>query len=275
MSQNKTKIQGLEPNEQQYSGGGYAPNQSFYTPNGASSSRSRGTVVPGMSRPAENSGPYTSAQQPTAEKVRDGKPVVGFLYSISRTAMGEYWPLYVGRNTIGQNPSSDIVLGEATVSNDHAVLVVRMKKPSGEVIAAVKDSASTNGTLLNGESIDFETVECHNGDVITIGNNYELVVVLLDAAKMGLSVSESFIRVIGEEEDYYTGTTEQNYQASQQADSSQRGTRPGGFSPFNDGPTSWGPGSEPMGGTYSYGPSQGTVGMDGSTGNNHGGTIPV
>ena len=36
-----------------------------------------------------------------------GKPVVGFLYSISKTAAGEFWPIHIGQNTIGQN-----ILGE-------------------------------------------------------------------------------------------------------------------------------------------------------------------
>ena len=40
-------------------------------------------------------------QQPQQRRViQTGKPVLGFLYSVSRTAAAEYWPLCQGPNTI-------------------------------------------------------------------------------------------------------------------------------------------------------------------------------
>lgn len=275
MSQKKTKIQGLEPEEQNY-GGAYTPNQSFYTQS-APASKPKGTIVPGMAQPTDMSVGNSQGQMPGHYIQRqDGKPVVGFLYSVSRTAMGEYWPLYVGRNTIGQKSECDIPLLEATVSGEHAVIVVRMKKPSGEIIAAIKDTESSNGTLLNGMSIDFDAVECHSGDVITVGNNYELVLVLVDTAKLRLKTSTAFIPV--ESADSVENPMQSNYMQSNpsmQSDPSKRGTKPGGFSPFQDGPTSWG-GFRPTDGTSDgFSPSDGTVGMDGVSGGQHGGTIPM
>ena len=55
--------------------------------------------------------------------------------------------------------------------------------------------------MINGETIGFSAEECKNGDVITIGNNYELVLILIDAAKMNLAVSKDFIPVEIEDND--------------------------------------------------------------------------
>jgi pSer/pThr/pTyr-binding forkhead associated (FHA) protein len=195
----------------------------------------------------------------TRKAVQPGKPIVGFLYSISRTRVGEFWPLQMGRNTIGQAEDSDILLAEGTVSSNHAVIVTRQIK-SG-IIAAITDSQSTNGTMINGEPIGFSAEECHDGDIITIGNNYELVLILIDAEKRGLKVSQDFIPVEVQVED----------EEQEDVPSFSGGTtRPGGFDPYNDGPTAWGN----NGGGYS--PVGGTVGMDGSMpGGNHGGTVPM
>ena len=185
---------------------------------------------------------------------------MGFLYSISKTPAGEFWQLQIGRNTIGQGSDADICLLEGTVSINHAVLVVRQITNTGGVIAAITDTQSTNGTILNGETIGFSAVECHNGDIITIGDNYELFLILVDSAKLKLSVSPNFIPVENEDE---VADSEDipNFPGG--------ATRPGGFEQPYDGPSPWG--------TNGYNPaSGGTVGMDGSmTGNNHGGTIPM
>lgn len=113
--------------------------------------------------------------------------------------------------------------------------------------------------FLNGETIGFSAVECHNGDIITIGDNYELFLILVDSAKLNLSVSSNFIPVESED-DVDDGADIPNFPGG--------AIRPGGFEPY-DGPS-------PRG-TNGYNPSAGgTVGMDGSmTGDNHGGTIPM
>lgn len=260
MSQNKTVIQGLEPADTHVGGASMGSNSSFYSRGNRQAAR--GTVVPGM-MDAQADTVNNNAEQVAAPKprraVQPGKPVVGFLYSISRTPMGEYWPLQMGRNTIGQSEDCDILLAEGTVSSNHAVIVTRQVK-SG-IIAAITDAQSTNGTMINGDPIGFTPEECHDGDIITIGNNYELVLVLIDAAKCGLSVSKDFIPVEVE-----SSTEELDDVPSFKPGS----TRPGGFDPYNDGPTAWGN----NGGGFS--PVGGTVGMDGSvSGGNHGGTIPM
>ena len=262
MSQNKTVIQGLEP-ETNYGGAhSGASSNNFYSRSNRPSS-ARGTIVPGMSETQNNSASANAEAAETATQprrtVQPGKPVVGFLYSISRTRFGEYWPIQLGMNTIGQAEGNDIQLAEGTVSGRHAKLLTRQGKDS--LIARISDDESTNGTMVNGERLDFGAEELHDGDIITIGNNYEFVLVLIDVEKRGLKPSEKFIPVeVETEEDEFDDIP----------DFSGGATRPGGFDPYNEGPTSWGNG----GGGYS--PAGGTVGMDGSmSGGNHGGTIPM
>ncbi|MBP3790130.1 MAG: FHA domain-containing protein [Prevotella sp.] len=203
MSQNKTVIQGLEPDNssQPYGMGGNGNSQFYNRQANMGGSASRGTVVPGMGgyqqQPAQGGQPVQTVQQQQPRNL--GKPMVGLLYSVSRTAAGEYWPLQIGQNTIGSNPNCDIQLPEGTVSAEHAVLVVRKMKNPEKVIASISDARSTNGTMLNGVSLGFSAEECKNGDIITIGDNYELYLVLLDAASLGLKVKESFIPIETEE----------------------------------------------------------------------------
>jgi len=121
------------------------------------------------------------------------KPIVGFLYSISKSNAGEFWPLHIGSNTIGRSPKCDICLQEGTVSENHATLVVRMMKNPEKVIASVCDSSSTIGTMINGESLGFDQRECLNGDIITIGAHYDLFFILIDAKQIGLKVCTEFI----------------------------------------------------------------------------------
>lgn len=268
MSQNKTVIQGLEPNGRgsgNYGGGGYQDD--FYSRGNSrgNGNSQRGTVVPGMNPRDATPHPSQNFDQFQQKKfVNTGKPVVGFLYSISRTPLGEFWPLHVGKNSIGNTPSSDIELNEGTVSADHAVVVVRQMKGTNKVIAAITDTQSTNGTMINGESIGFKAEECHNGDVITIGNNYDLLLILIDTGEIGLSVAENFVLT--------------------ESDSSDK------INPFeeSDGPTPppFMPGGAPTVNPYmqnnpNYGagggvPNNATVGLDGQqTGYNSGGTVSL
>ena len=257
MSQNKTVIQGLEP-ETGFSAPTGNSNQSFYSR--SSNSAARGTVVPGMQDaiPENNNTQERISTPQTNRVIQSGKPVVGFLYSVSRTPLGEFWPIQMGKNTIGQSSDNDIVLLEGTISSKHAVIVTRQGK-SG-IIAAIKDTESTNGTFINGEPIDFSAEECHDGDIITIGNNYQFLFVLIDCAKLGLAASKGFISVEGTNS---TMTDDPDIPSFNPGGT----TRPGGFDPYNDGPTNWG-------GTGGYS-GGGTVGMDGSSTGGHGGTIPM
>lgn len=168
MSSNKTVIPGMESS--------YEPTQ-----------ESRGQQFPG-------SGTYVpgNLQTPAGTKMTE-KPIIGFLYSVSRTPSGEFWPLHIGSNTIGRSSECDVCLSEGTVSEQHAVLVVRMMKNPEKVIASVCDARSTMGTMINGESLGFDQRECFNGDIITIGAHYDLYFILIDVKQIGLNVCRDFI----------------------------------------------------------------------------------
>jgi len=144
-----------------------------------------GTVVPGMDNPGETLSNNRANNS--------GKPLVGFLYSVSRTPFGEYWPLYLGQNIIGRDSKCSIQLEEGTVSSEHALIMVRKMKKPEKLIASIVDARSTCGTMINGESLGFDQVECKNMDIITIGENYELLFILIDTSILNLSTSEDFV----------------------------------------------------------------------------------
>lgn len=229
MNQNRTVIPGME---RAYTSPETA--SPTYTPSGTVTGNK--TYVPGM--------------QPNASRMAsptNSKPVIGFLYSISRMGFGEYWPLHVGSNSIGRKPECDVSLQEATVSEQHAVLVVRIMKNPEKVIASICDAQSTCGTLINGESLGFEPRECMNGDVITIGEHYDLYFILIDVKQIGLKVSEGFIPV--------QSTTPPPIAASTYAPGTE--VRPPA-NPYENTPRPTGP----IPGSY----PEGTVGIDGTDG---------
>lgn len=191
MSQNKTVFPGMNNNrETKYSN----ENANSNSNEQRQINCSQGTVFPGL----ENN---------SREQVSNGrsssfyseKPVIGFLYSVSKKGKSEYWPLHIGQNTIGTSNKCDINLCEGTISSEHAVLVVRKMKNPEKIIASISDAKSTNGTMRNGESLGFSAVECFNGDILTIGENYELLLLLIDTKELGLSVSENFIHIESQE----------------------------------------------------------------------------
>ena len=176
MSSNKTIFPGMENSyDASFKPGGNVNGMGGQSVQG-------GTVFPGM-----NPNPQAGVQQVNS------KPVVGFLFSVSRTAAGEYWPLHIGLNTIGRTQECDVCLNEATVTAEHAKLVVRVMKNPEKTICSLQDASSTCGSMINGNSLGFDPVECHNGDIITIGEHYQLYLILVDTKTLGLSVNPDFI----------------------------------------------------------------------------------
>ena len=249
MSQSKTKVPGMEG-----VGTSFNPNNSSHS--SYSNPFQKGTAVPGM-----DAAHAVQSQGTTGFMSSSSKPVVGFVYSISRQGVGEYWPLHVGANTIGSSPNCDICLREATVSAEHAVLVVRKMKNPEKTIASIADARSTNGTMVNGESLGFSAVECVNGDVITVGENYELVLLLVDTKALGLKVAENFMPM--EEQEYFD---EPHFNGG------HAGTNPSEPPHFGGSTGLWGKDfTNPNVGGFS---DDGTVGFDGSKQNvKSGGTI--
>lgn len=182
MSQNKTRFPGMEYDEQENANA----TSSVYSRGSYSAGKNeRMTQIPGM----------TDATQPVRPGLNplSGKPIRGFLYSISRGVVGEFWPLRQGKNTIGSSPKCNICLPEATVSEEHASITIRILEAQGKTIASLKDTDSTNGTKINGSDIDFDANPVKNGDIIRFGLNYECLLILIDTEEHGLKVNKDFI----------------------------------------------------------------------------------
>lgn len=159
-----------------------------------------GTYVPGMHANAISEG--QESKQPTRNQNDD--PVVGFLYSISRKGIGEFWPLHLGTNTIGRSSDNDIVLREMTVSEHHAdILVKQLKKSGNKVIASIRDAGSKTGIVVNDEELGYDTFTCKTNDIITIGSCYRLLLLLIDTEQYGLTVADNFMAADDLDEDNY------------------------------------------------------------------------
>lgn len=155
------------------------------------------TIIPGMPAVPAGAQPKSPAMYPgmPAPAAQSEKPILGFLYSVSRTPYGEYWPLYVGPNSIGRGSENSICLSETSVSEKHATIVIRKMQKQGSnngIFVFVQDNGSVYGTLLNGDTLAFDPKECKSGDVITIGANYELFLILVDPEALGLAPKPDF-----------------------------------------------------------------------------------
>lgn len=214
MSQNKTIIQGQYA--PQRDGAGQTaqsadPLDSIYKPTGSQPDAMptmQHTVVTGMYE--ENAKPEpqkedetqsdsqpSSAANPTKIEnctVWQQRPIVGILFTVSKQANGEVYPIYLGRNIVGNAENCDIRLREATISAQHAVIVVRrVKTASGErQVASVTDYGSANGTFINGEDIDYDTHVLENHDVLGFGIAYRMAFIMLNPNELHLEVAKHF-----------------------------------------------------------------------------------
>ena len=239
MSQNKTQVPGMEGTN-----GAFSRENDTRNVYGRGGDRNeKGTYYPGMDFNAPDS---TNTSSPNTQTT-NGKPVVGFLYSISRKGIGEYWPLYIGPNTIGRSSNCSICLSEGTVSDEHAVLVVRKMKNPEKLVASITDARSTCGTMINGVSLGFTSQECFNNNIIAIGENYELLLILIDTKAFNLKVADSFIPVSEQQKQDNSSFYQSEYT-----------------------PT---PNQDPMDDLYSNGRNDGTVGLDGSRPSDSGKTM--
>lgn len=152
------------------------------------------TIVPGRNYSKSSVSNSNSVSNPIVTECQmDSSPVVGFLYSISRQGVGEYWPVKLGRNTIGRSSNCSIQLCEASVSDLHASLSVKIMKSTGHLVASIRDEGSKTGLFLNDQELDYEGYPCKNLDVIVVGASYKLLLILIDAVEYGLSAAENFV----------------------------------------------------------------------------------
>ncbi|HEX8169293.1 MAG TPA: FHA domain-containing protein [Thermoanaerobaculia bacterium] len=92
--------------------------------------------------------------------------VVGWLIGLNGPARGESYPVRMGRNVIGRDRRSDIVINDDQASSHHADLVFRPE----ERRFILMDHNSTNGTYVNEAEIEPRR-DLAGKDVVRIGSH--------------------------------------------------------------------------------------------------------
>lgn len=92
--------------------------------------------------------------------------VVGWLVGLNGTARGESYPVRMGRNVIGRDRRSDVVINDDQASSHHADLVFRPE----ERRFILMDHNSTNGTYVNEHEIEPRR-DLQGKDIIRIGSH--------------------------------------------------------------------------------------------------------
>ncbi len=92
--------------------------------------------------------------------------VVGWLVGLNGASRGEAFPVRMGRNVIGRDRKSDIVINDDQASSHHADLVFRPE----EKRFILMDHNSTNGTYVNEAEIEPRR-DLSPKDVIRIGSH--------------------------------------------------------------------------------------------------------
>ena len=92
--------------------------------------------------------------------------VVGWLVGLSGASRGESYPVRMGRNVIGRDRRSDIVINDDQASSHHADLVFRPE----ERRFILMDHNSTNGTYVNEAEIEPRR-DLSGKDIVRIGSH--------------------------------------------------------------------------------------------------------
>lgn len=92
--------------------------------------------------------------------------VVGWLVGLNGTTRGESFPVRMGRNVLGRDRRSDVVINDDQASSHHADLVFRPE----EKRFILMDHNSTNGTYVNEAEIEPRR-DLAGKDVIRIGSH--------------------------------------------------------------------------------------------------------
>jgi pSer/pThr/pTyr-binding forkhead associated (FHA) protein len=102
----------------------------------------------------------------------------GFLVSFQSNPLGDFWPLYAGRNVVGRSNSGeslDVPLGDATISSRHGAFTI----DQGSGSLQIEDTGSTNGTFVNDEHLGFNgRRELRDGDRVRFGGYTTIVKVI-------------------------------------------------------------------------------------------------
>ena len=105
--------------------------------------------------------------------------VVAWLVGLSGNTRGESYPVRMGRNVLGRDRRSDIVINDDQASSHHADLVFRPE----ERRFILMDHNSTNGTYVNETEIEPRR-DLLTRDVIRVGSHKFLFVPLCSDGSM-------------------------------------------------------------------------------------------
>ena len=108
----------------------------------------------------------TVAARFDAGSAQQKRYVVGWLVGLNGAARGESYPVRMGRNVIGRDRRSDIVINDDQASSHHADLVFRPE----ERRFILMDHNSTNGTYVNEAEIEPRR-DLAGKDIVRIGSH--------------------------------------------------------------------------------------------------------
>ncbi|HEX3582539.1 MAG TPA: FHA domain-containing protein [Thermoanaerobaculia bacterium] len=118
-------------------------------------------------------------QKIAADDLQPARYVVGWLVGLNGSARGESYAVRMGKNVIGRDRRSDIVVNDDQASSHHADLVFRPE----ERRFILMDHNSTNGTYVNESEIEPRR-DLSDRDVVRIGSHRFLFVPLCTDAAM-------------------------------------------------------------------------------------------
>ena len=146
------------------------PSPAARPPSGAAAAAPAPDAAPRSLRPT--SGAALAIQPPPMERTVAAaqlnamkRYVVGWLVGLNGHSRGESFPVRMGRNVIGRDKRSDIVIQDEQASAHHADLVFRPE----ERRFILMDHNSTNGTYVNDHEIEPRR-DLSPKDIIRIGN---------------------------------------------------------------------------------------------------------
>jgi len=116
------------------------------------------TIIGGINTETDND---NNGQQKAPVSSR--RKLTGWIVSYELDPFGIAFSIYEGRNKVGRAITNDITISDGTVTDLHAILLFRNGK------FYIIDQGSSNGTYVNGEDTDFQTVELKDNDIITFG----------------------------------------------------------------------------------------------------------
>ena len=128
-------------------------------------------------RPVSEPGQPPMERTVAAQKLDPSAPparfVVGWLVGLSGATRGESYPVRIGRNVLGRDRRSDIVINDDQASSHHADLIFRPE----ERRFILMDHNSTNGTYVNEAEIEPRR-DLIDRDIVRIGSQRFLFVPL-------------------------------------------------------------------------------------------------